>query len=136
MVINARVTTKGATFLMETKYPVPTPDNMQTNIVSSTARGKGKNCKKYPDSTQPRATTDPTERSIPPVNMTSSIPILTMAIPEFCLSRLEMFLKVRKEFEMMLETIMSSTKMTIVLYLTSSMRGPFNLILEFIYGLH
>jgi hypothetical protein len=78
--------------------------------------GSGIEKRKWALSTLARAIIEPTERSIPAVKITSSIPILTIPIPAICLSRLKMFLSVKNAFDAIEETTSRTTKMKIVLY--------------------
>ena len=63
----------------------------------------------------PRAATDPTERSIPPVRITSSIPIEITPVLATWRSTFSMLRLLKKLVEMKLATSTRTTKMAMVL---------------------
>jgi hypothetical protein len=116
MVIIASVAINGAIRLAETRYPEIPPTATPAITVRISASGSDIEKRKYALRTLARATTEPTERSIPPVRITSSIPILIIPIPETCLRRLKMFRSVKKASEADDEKIKRTTKIKAVLY--------------------
>lgn len=63
------------------------------------------------------ATTDPTDKSIPPVKITNSMPMLIIPTGADCLIKLDRLLAVKKAFDTEAETISMIRKIKIVLCL-------------------
>lgn len=80
--MNASVAMKGAMALPETRYPTTEPPIMATRIAIIRAMASGRFNVERARTTLDRAKTDPTERSIPAVRITSSIPRLAIEAPE------------------------------------------------------
>jgi hypothetical protein len=112
----ARVAMNGATFRAETRYPEIPPNATDAITVRISARGSDIETRKYAIRTLDRARIEPTERSIPPVRITNSIPILIIPMPETCLRRLKMFRSVKKASEIDEEMINRTVNIKAVLY--------------------
>ena len=70
----------------------------------------------YADAHAPSAITEPTERSIPPVRITNSIPSTTQIGPDCCSPMFRMFIAVRKVSDSSAQAITRATKIRYVLF--------------------
>ena len=93
-------------------------------MVNTIATGKITIFTKIAKVTANKATIEPTDKSIPPVRITISIPILIMPIPETCFNKFERFTDVKNTSEINAEKISSKTKINIVLYFTKNLSMP------------
>ena len=71
-----------------------------------------------------KATMDPTDKSIPPVRITISIPILIIPIPDTCFNKFERFTDVKNTSEISAENRTNKRKINMVLYFTKNFSMP------------
>ncbi len=87
--IVARVTMKDCSLKRAMKKPFTAPASTPTAMQIRIARDRGSPPLDMPETmTAASATTEPTERSIPPVRITTSIPRLSMPLVTACRPRL------------------------------------------------
>ncbi len=95
----ASVTTNGASPNLATSVPLtspkPTPDATPTSMASGMGIPATRPAVTMPE----KATTDPTDRSMPPVRMTTSMPNASRPVVTICLSRLVRLAGVRNVSE-------------------------------------
>ena len=91
-VIIASVMTNAGRRRTATRKPETTPQAAPMASVRPSATGRGKDCTRIAEQTAPMAAMEPTERSIPRVRITKSIPIAMIPVPDIWRRRFVPFL--------------------------------------------
>ena len=110
----ASVVTKGGSFRKAISTPETRPQAAPPRSVAAIDRPGPYSAISIADSTLPSAATEPTERSMPRVRMTKSMPIAIRLVPEIWRSTLMMLRSVRKTSDIDAATITSATRMATV----------------------
>ena len=107
MVMVPKVTIKGATFAFATISPFSRPNSNPVKIPARTAKAGGNNASPLAstfaiiaNATPDTASMEPTDKSIPPVNITKVTPIANMALIEVCVKIVIKFVNVKNLSEM------------------------------------
>lgn len=117
MVIIASEVTNGDILLYETSSPVMEPSAMPKRTEMAIPRINPPtlvNSQLVSDILNimlPTAATEPTDKSMPPVKITNSIPILTRNKGTFCLNKLETFWAVKKASDNKLDNMINAASM-------------------------
>ena len=112
IVIAASVVTKDGSFRNAIRRPEQSPTVAPTSIVSPTAAPGIICCTHSAETTLPSAETEPTDRSIPRVRMTNSIPTAIRPVPETCRSTFMRFRSVRNTSDMLAAMASSTNRIT------------------------
>jgi len=130
--IRARVAINGAILCTDTRYPDILPTRSPHARDTIIARGSGIDRVNKAHNTPTMATIDPTERSMPPVSITSSIPILMIPTGVTCRIRLNKLAGVKNTSDTIAETASIIRKMKTVLYFTIKCKVLLKLVLKVI----
>jgi len=119
MIIMESVAIKGATFHVLITNPLNIPQKIPIRSPMSITAIKGKAISLLDTlhaTTELKAITDPTERSIPPVMITNVIPAATIPTMEVCLKRFIRFLEDKNAGEAIASTMSKQMKAIYIPY--------------------